>query len=85
MEYLRPVEDRKKKSKRNSMDIQIPNRSINELAKGKFIKGNTTILKKGDLSFKQDSFKKKRSTIKNDFEPYRKATADQRELKSMAM
>lgn len=29
MEYLRPVEDRRKKSKRNSMDINATNRSIN--------------------------------------------------------
>ncbi len=29
IEYLRPVEDRRKKSKRNSMDINATNRSIN--------------------------------------------------------
>lgn len=48
------------------MDIQLANRSINQLAKTKFIKGNTTVLKKTDLSFKQDAFKKKRNSFKND-------------------
>jgi hypothetical protein len=67
MEYLRPVEDRRKKSKRNSMDINAPNRSINELARGRFSKGNTTVLKKSEgLPFKQDLFKKKRSHLKSD-------------------
>lgn len=48
------------------MDIQVPHRSINELAKGRFIKGNTTVLKKTDISFKQDGSKKKRTPFKND-------------------
>lgn len=55
------------------MDISIPNRSINEWTKVKFTKGNTTVLKKTDLSFKNDTFKKKRTPFKNDFEPYRRS------------
>jgi len=55
------------------MDINIPNRSTNEWTKAKFAKGNTTVLKKNDVSFKHDTFKKKRGASKNDFEPYRKS------------
>ncbi len=66
MEYLRPVEDRKKKAKRNSMDINAPNKSINETSKTKFSKGNTMVLRKAEPSIKQDFSKKKKSIAKND-------------------
>jgi hypothetical protein len=66
MEYLRPVDDRKKKVKRNSMDINAPNKSINETSKTKFSKGNTMVLKKVDPCMKQDFSKKKKSNAKND-------------------
>jgi hypothetical protein len=44
------------------------------------------VLKKSDpLPLKQDAFKKKRSHLKSDLDPYRKPTVEPREVRSLAM
>lgn len=73
MEYLRPMDDRRKKHKRNSMDINAPLRSLNETSdlRARLPKGNTTVLRKTDLSFKQD-FQRKKKVQRNEMDTYRK-------------